>query len=88
LSEALFAKLVRRLDAASFMGKAGMLIVSSLVEAAVHRPAEGLSDQRQGSWLPRDPAKWTRAGKERRPFFGDQIHIGIDQESGMIRSRG
>jgi hypothetical protein len=47
LSEVPFANLVRRLDAASFMVKAGTLIDASRVEAAAHRPAESLSAHQQ-----------------------------------------
>lgn len=88
LGEALFAEVARQLDAAGFMVKAGTLIDASLVEAAVRRPADGSSPRGQESRSPLDPdANWTRAGKARRPFFGYKIHIGIDQGSGLIRSR-
>ena len=88
LGEALFAEVARQLDAAGFMVKAGTLIDASLVEAAVRRPADGSSPKGQESRSPLDPdANWTRAGKARQPFFGYKIHIGIDQGSGLIRSR-
>lgn len=88
LGEALFAEVARQLDAAGFLVKAGTLIDASLVEAAVRRPADGSSPRGQESRTALDPdANWTRAGKARRPFFGYKIHIGIDQGSGLIRSR-
>ena len=88
LGEALFAEVARQLDAAGFMVKAGTLIDASLVEAAVRRPADGSSPKGQESRSRLDPdANWTRAGKTRQPFFGYKIHIGIDQGSGLIRSR-
>ena len=88
LGEALFAEVARQLDAAGFRVKAGTLIDASLVEAAVRRPADGSSPKGQESRSRLDPdANWTRAGKTRQPFFGYKIHIGIDQGSGLIRSR-
>lgn len=88
LGEALFAEVSRQLDAAGWMIKAGTLIDASLVEAAVRRPPDGTTPKGEESRSPHDPdANWTRAGKGRRTFFGYKIHIGIDQGSGLIRSR-
>lgn len=88
LGEALFAEVARQLDAAGFMVKAGTLIDASLVEAAVRRPRDGSSPKGEESRSPYDPdANWTRAGQGRRLFFGYKIHIGVDQGSGLIRSR-
>lgn len=88
LGEALFAEVTRQLDAAGFLIKTGTLIDASLVEAAVRRPRDGSSPRGTESRSPHDPdANWTRAGKGRRPFFGFKMHVGIDQGSGLIRSR-
>jgi len=88
LGEALFAEVSRQLDAAGYMIKAGTLIDASLVEASVKRPPDGSTAKGEESRSPHDPdANWTRAGKHRRTFFGYKLHIGIDQGSGLIRSR-
>jgi len=88
LGEALFAEVSRQLDAAGFMVKAGTLIDASLVEAAVRRPPDGSTPKGEESRSPHDPdANWTRTGKGRRLFFGYKMHIGVDQGSGLIRSR-
>ena len=88
LGEALFAEVSRQLDAAGYMIKAGTLIDASLVEASVRRPPDGATAKGEESRSPHDPdANWTRAGKHRRTFFGYKLHIGIDQGSGLIRSR-
>jgi len=88
LGEALFAEVSRQLDAAGYVLKAGTLIDASLVEASVRRPPDGSTAKGEESRSPHDPdANWTRAGKHRRTFFGYKLHIGIDQGSGLIRSR-
>lgn len=88
LGAALFAEVARQLEAAGLMVKTGTLIDASLVEAAVRRPRDGSSPKGEESRSPHDPdANWTRAGKGRRLFFGYKMHIGIDQGSGLIRSR-
>jgi transposase, IS5 family len=92
LGEALFVEVSRQLDAAGYLVKSGTLIDASLVEAAVRRPPDGSTPKSEGkreeSHSPHDPdANWTRAGKRRQPFFGYKMHIGIDQGSGLIRSR-
>lgn len=88
LGEALFAEVTRQLDAAGLMVKTGTLIDASLIEAAVRRPRDGSSPKGEESRSRHDPdANWTRTGKGRRLFFGYKMHIGIDQGSGLIRSR-
>lgn len=88
LGEALFAEVTRQLDAAGFLVRTGTLIDASLVEAAVRRPRDGSSPRGTESRSPHDPdANWTRTGKGRQPFFGFKMHVGIDQGSGLIRSR-
>jgi len=88
LGEALFAEVGRQLEAAGFVVKAGTLIDASLIEAAVRRPPDGSTPKGEESRSPHDPdANWTRAGRDRRPFFGYKMHLGVDQGSGLIRSR-
>jgi IS5 family transposase len=88
LGEALFAEISRQLDAAGYLVKAGTLIDASLVQAAVRRPPDGSTPKGEESRSPHDgDANWTRTGKRRQLFFGYKMHIGIDQGSGLIRSR-
>lgn len=88
LGEALFAEVSRQLDASGYLVKAGTLIDASLVQAAVKCPPDGSTPKGQESRSPHDPdANWTRTGKGRRTFFGYKMHIGVDQVSGIIRSR-
>lgn len=88
LGEALFAEVSRQVEASGHLIKAGTLIDASLVEAAVRRPPDGSTPRGEESRSPHDPdANWTRAGKGRRPFFGYKMHVGVDQGSGIIRSR-
>lgn len=88
LGEALFAEVSRQLDASGYLVKAGTLIDASLVQAAVKRPPDGSTPKSEESRSPHDPdANWTRTGKGRHTFFGYKMHIGVDQGSGIIRSR-
>lgn len=88
LGDALFAEVARQLDAAGFMLKAGTLIDASLVASAVRAPRDGSTPKGVESRSPHDgDANWTRRGKDRRPFFGYKLHVGVDQGSGLIRSR-
>ncbi len=88
LGEALFAEVARQLDGAGYLVKAGTLIDASLVEAAVRRPADGSTPRGEESRSPHDPdASWTRTARGTKLFFGYKIHLGIDQGSGLIRSR-
>ncbi len=88
LGEALFAEVTRQLDAAGFMVKMGTLIDASLIEAAVRCPPDSARPELGQSRSPHDPdAAWTRTDRGRRTFFGYKLHIGIDQGSGLIRSR-
>lgn len=88
LGEALFAEVARQLDAAGFMIKTGTLIDASLVASAVRPPRDGSTPKGIESRSQHDPdANWTRRGKDRRLFFGYKLHVGVDQGSGLIRSR-
>jgi len=88
LGEALFAEVLGQLDAAGFVLKTGTLIDATLVRSAVRPPPSGSTPRDQESRSPHDPdANWTRRGPERRLFFGYKAHIGVDQGSGLVRSR-
>lgn len=51
-------------------------------------PPSGSTPQGIESRSPQDPdANWTRRGGARRLFFGHKAHIGVDQGSGLVRSR-
>lgn len=88
LGETVFAEISRQLDAAGFVVRQGTLIDATLIESAVRPPASGSTPKHIESRSPHDPdANWTRAGKNRRLFFGYKAHIGVDQGSGIVRSR-
>ena len=88
LGEALFAEILRQLEAAGFVLKTGTLIDATLVQSAVRAPPSGSTPVGQESRSPADPdANWTRAGTGRRLFCGYKVHVGVDQGSGLIRSR-
>jgi IS5 family transposase len=88
LGEALFAEVARQLEAAGFMLKAGTLIDASLIATAVRPPRDGSTPKGIESRSAHDAdANWTRTGNNRRPFFGYKLHVGVDQGSGLIRSR-
>jgi IS5 family transposase len=88
LGEALFAEVARQLDAAGFILKTGTLIDATLVRSAVRPPPSGSTPRDQESRSALDPdANWTRRGANRSLFFGYKAHVGVDQGSGLIRSR-
>ena len=88
LGEALFDEVTGQLDRAGFMVKAGTLIDASLVKAAVRTPRDGYAPRESENRSGHDPdANWTRTDRGRRSFFGYKMHVGIDQGSGLIRSR-
>jgi IS5 family transposase len=88
LGEALFREVLGQLEAAGFVLKTGTLIDATLVQSAVRPPPSGSTPRDQESRSPHDPdANWTRSGQARRLFFGYKAHIGVDQGSGLIRSR-
>jgi transposase, IS5 family len=88
LGEALFAEVLRQLDAAGFVVKAGTLIDATLVRSSARTPPSGSTPKGQESRAAADPdANWTRQGGNRRLFFGYKAHLGVDQGSGLVRSR-
>lgn len=88
LGDRLFAETVRQLESAGFVLKQGTLIDATLVESAVRPPPSGSTPREVESRSRLDPdANWTRQGKGRRLFFGYKAHIGVDQGSGIVRTR-
>jgi IS5 family transposase len=93
LADAVFAEVIRQIDAQGLILRRGTLIDASLVEAAVKRPkppqeaAPVGPDGRPPSKLVRsalDPeAAWTKKGGRR--YFGYKAHVGVDQGSGIVR---
>jgi IS5 family transposase len=88
LGDALLAEVMGQLERAGFVVKAGTLIDASLVRSSGRTPASGTtSPGGPHSRSDHDPdADWTRAGKERRLFFGYKLHVALDQGSGLIRA--
>jgi IS5 family transposase len=88
LGEALFKEVLRQLETAGFVLKKGTLIDATLIQSAVRAPPSGSTPPGEESRSPHDSdANWTRQGQARRLFFGYKAHIGVDQGSGLIRSR-
>lgn len=88
LGEALFQEVLQQFERAGVVIKAGTLIDATLVRSASKTPPSGSTQKGVESSAPRDPhANWTRQGPSRRTFFGYKVHVGVDQGSGLIRSR-
>jgi transposase, IS5 family len=88
LGEALFAEVLRQLEASGFVVKTGTLIDATLVRSSGRRPPSGSTPKDVESRSAHDPdANWTRQGSNRRVFFGYKAHIGVDQGSGLVRTR-
>ena len=94
LGEQLFAEINRQLDAQGLIVRKGTLIDATLIESGLRPPPSGSTPkstpEAKGieSSNSLDPgANWTRSGVSRRLFFGYKAHIGVDQGSGIIRSR-
>jgi IS5 family transposase len=88
LGEQLFGSIGAQLENAGFALKKGTLIDATLIESAVRPPPSGSTPKDIESRSPHDAdANWTRRGDSRRLFFGYKAHIGVDQGSGLVRSR-
>lgn len=88
LGEALFGEISRQLEHGGFVVKAGTLIDATLIRSAAQTPASGSTPKGIESRSSVDPdANWTRSSAKRTTFFGYKLHIGVDQGSGLIRSR-
>lgn len=83
LDSKLFEEIVHQLDARGLVLRQGTIIDATIIEAAVRRPP-----LREGKGAPSktDPeARWTR--KNGRSHFGYKGHVGMDQGSGIIRTK-
>jgi IS5 family transposase len=88
LGDKLFSTISAQLESAGFIVKKGTLIDATLIESAVRPPPSGSTPKEIESRSEHDPdANWTRRGENRRLFFGYKAHIGVDQGSGLVRSR-
>ena len=93
LAERAFTLITMQIEKSGFVLKRGTLIDASLVRSAVNPPEPPErslppdGDGRAASKLvksPHDPeAAWTR--KENKYFFGYKMHVGMDQDSRIIR---
>lgn len=82
MQEQLFKELDRQLEARRLVVKKGTLIDATVIEAAPHKPHQN-PDGTAGK-SPIDPeADWTKKGG--RFLFGYKAHVGIDQDSELIR---
>lgn len=81
LGEALFAAVMRGLNARGLVVRQGTLIDASLIAAAVAEPRR----QPGGGTSPVDPeASWAKKGS--KATFGYKLHIAVDQGSGLVRA--
>lgn len=101
LGDLLFVEVSRQLEAAGYLVKSGTLIDATLIRSSVRPPADNPSRRTPETMVRKrgrdtwphsrstlDPdASWTRGGIGRRLCFGYKAHIGVDQGSGLIRSR-
>lgn len=94
VGEKLFVEINRQLDARGLIVRQGTLIDATLIESALRPPPSGSTakptpeTKSVESQNPLDTdANWTRRGISRKLFFGYKAHIGVDQDSGIIRSR-
>ena len=88
LGDKLFGAISVQLESAGFIVKKGTLIDATLIESAVRPPPSGSTPKEIESRSEHDPdANWNRRCENRRLFFGYKAQIGVDQGSGLIRSR-
>ena len=81
LTQDAFAEINRQLEARGLIVKTGTLMDATLV-AAAHNPPKRSAGL--GAAHPREPgATWTK--KNGKAFFGYKLHIGLDEDSGLIR---
>lgn len=94
LGDRLFAEINRQLDGHNLVLRQGTLIDATLVAAQAVKPPPGPADDPGEDGKPKsrlvksqaDPdAGWTKRGSRR--VFGYKAHVGVDQGSGLIRSK-
>jgi len=82
LEQALLTEACRQLDAHQLVLKKGTLLDATLVQAQAARPKRGKNGAAGVSKVDPD-ARWTK--KYGKFHFGYQAHIGVDEDSGLIR---
>lgn len=82
LTEKLFEEVERQMDNKRLLIKKGTIVDASLVEASVSKPDQQEDKQAGKSEIDED-AEWVKKGK--KSHFGYKIHVGVDEESGLIR---
>jgi transposase, IS5 family len=83
LMDDLFKELDRQLEIKGLVLKKGTLVDASVVQANVSPPSQTKEGKAGKSETDQD-ARWVCMGKKRS--FGYKMHVGVDQESGIIRS--
>lgn len=79
--EACFMEVNRQLEAKGVILKKGTLMDATIVKAAHNPPPR---EAGMGAAHPREPgAEWTN--KNGKSYFGYKLHIGMDEESGIVR---
>jgi IS5 family transposase len=79
--QACFAEVNRQLEGKGLVLKKGTLMDATIVAAAHNPPPR---EAGMGATHPREPgADWTN--KNGKSFFGYKLHIGMDEESGIVR---
>lgn len=77
----LFDEIARQLDEKQLILRQGTLVDATLVGAATSRPGRDVTEDE----VPDKDANWTKRGS--RSHYGYKVHVGVDQGSGLIRSR-
>jgi IS5 family transposase len=78
----LFNELERQLEKCGFILKKGTLVDATVIEAAPKKPSQN-EDGTAGKSLVDPEADWTKKGG--KYLFGYKAHVGVDQESELIR---
>lgn len=78
----LFAELNQQLETLGLIVKKGTLVDATVIEAASKRPLHGKDGSAGRSEQDKDAA-WTM--KNHKSYFGYKAHIGVDQESELVR---
>jgi len=82
LDTRLFNELSRQIEKMGLVIKKGTLVDASILEADVGKP-KPKNDGSGGSSRHDSDASWTK--KNGKSYFGYKMHVGVDQESGIIR---
>ena len=82
VKDQLFEELDRQLQKIGLIVKKGTLVDATVIEAAVRKPNQN-SDGTAGKSTVDPEANWTKKGG--RYLFGYKAHIGVDQESELIK---